>query len=254
MLVVFDGGGESKSVNLNVFMRQRHTMRKFVYVHIPAGRNTTDGAGLVHVELHLPGHAEPACGALSCVMVAVPGGQISMYDAGDKVRVCGGEGNGSAEGSATHEKLQVGGVKCRDLPGEGGIPVRNVVDANNALALMEPGHVHAEQATCEDRAAAIVDEHEGCRPGVVLYKLRIGAHAVKHGECAGGDVWLWCGHSVGVGDGGSGGSMRRTQELECVKQCCMWPNEEVARQCAVGEHTGNSVTGLTQSWPHCHLP
>ena len=87
MLVAFDGGGESKSVNLNMFMRQRHTMRKFVYVHIPAGCDATDGARLVHVELRLPARAEPARGALLCVMAAVPGGRIAMYDAGDKVRV-----------------------------------------------------------------------------------------------------------------------------------------------------------------------
>ena len=81
-----------------------------------------------------------------------------MYDTGDKVGVCSGEGDGSAKGSATHEKVQVGGVECGDLPGEGGILVRDVADANDALALVEPGRVHAEQATCEDHATAVVDD------------------------------------------------------------------------------------------------
>ena len=138
--------------------------------------------------------AKPAHGALSRVMVAVPGGRIAMYDAGDKVRVCSSEGDGSTEGSATHKKVQVGGVKCGDLLGEGGILVHNMADANDALALVEPGHIHAKQATCEDRAATVMDEHEGRCPGVVLYKLGISVHAVEHGECAGSDaVWFPCG-------------------------------------------------------------
>ena len=39
-----------------------------------------------------------------------------------------------------------------------------------------------------------------------------GAHAVEHNKCAGGDVRLWGGHSVGVRSGRGRGSIRHAHE------------------------------------------
>ena len=69
----------------------------------------------------------------------------------------------------------------------------------------------AAQAICEGRAAAIMDEHEGRRSRVVMYKLRIGAHATEQGEWSGvtscggvaahPSVWVWTKDGAGEASG-----------------------------------------------------
>ena len=64
---------------------------------------------------------------------------VEEDDGGDKFGVCGseGEGKGKGDGPAANQRAWVGGIKC--LASEGGVLVRDMVDADKALAIMAPG-------------------------------------------------------------------------------------------------------------------
>ena len=71
-----------------------------------------------------------------------PGWQgVEEDDGRDKFGVCGskgeGEGEGEGNGPATNQRAWVGGIEC--LASEGGVLVRDVADADKALAIMVPG-------------------------------------------------------------------------------------------------------------------
>ena len=124
-----------------------------------------------------------------------------------------------------HEQARVGGIERERLlePGRlrGSVLVRGVANADDALALVESGRVHAEQgepevaeqAISEGCAAAVVDEHEGRRSRVVFkYELGIGAHA------AGRDVPRRGGRASLDGIIGRTLRRRRVRELEGIEQ------------------------------------
>ena len=67
-----------------------------------------------------------------------PGWQgVEEDDGGDKFGVCGGEGEGEGDGPTATPRAWVGGIEC--LASEGGVLVRDVADADKALAIMVPG-------------------------------------------------------------------------------------------------------------------
>ena len=57
------------------------------------------------------------------------------------MEVCGGEseGDGPAMGPAAKQRAWVGGIGIKHLACEGGVVVHNMADADDVLALMEPG-------------------------------------------------------------------------------------------------------------------
>ena len=62
---------------------------------------------------------------------------VEEDDGGDEFGVCGSKGEGKGDGPAANQRAWVGGIEC--LASEGGVLVRDVADADKALAIMAPG-------------------------------------------------------------------------------------------------------------------
>ena len=64
---------------------------------------------------------------------------VEKDNGGDEFGVCGSEGKGKGKGNgpAANQRAWVGGIEC--LASEGGVLVRDVADADKALAIMVPG-------------------------------------------------------------------------------------------------------------------
>ena len=74
-----------------------------------------------------------------------------------------------------------------------------------ALSLMAHQAAGAMTRLC----AAIMDEHQRHHCWMVVYELRIRAHAIEHSQCASSNIWQWGGHApIGAGEGHSGNSIQ----------------------------------------------
>ena len=146
----------------------------------------------------------------------VPAGWVEEDNVGDEVRMCGGEGDGPAMDQ---------------------LPTRWRGWEESSVCWGREAYWSAAWRMLRAHATPVVDEHEGCRSGVVLYELEIGARAIEHGECAGDDVGRWDGDAPSVwaraARAGSGAceSWRMSKSVASV----VWPDEEVVGECAVGE-------------------
>ena len=93
-----------------------------------------------------------------------------------------------------------------DVGYRGGRPGRGQVEEHWRGCLAARAMVHILSSTVSAPGVGWVEEHQRG----VCGSEGDGAHAVEHGECAGGDVWLQGGCGVGVCSGRGRG---RTREL-----------------------------------------